>query len=75
MAGFESEKEESFISKIYMFMNKFDKERYSFDERFKNIILGGIDDYYDEVPRQIIQRAIRSDVFDYYYYSKERFSM
>ena len=49
--------------------------KYVSDERFKNIILGGIDDYYDEVPRQIIQRAIRSDVFDYYYYSKERFSM
>lgn len=72
MAAFEGEKEESFISKIYMFMNKFDRERCSFDEKFKNIILGGIDDYYDEEPRQIIQRAIRSDVFDYFYYSKER---
>lgn len=73
MAALESEKEETFVAKIYMFMNKFDKEKYSFDEKFKNIVLGGLDDYYGEVPRQIIQRAIRSDVFDYYYYSKERF--
>ena len=73
MAALEVEKEEHFIPKIYMFLNKFDKNKCSFDEKYKKIVLGGINDYYDELPRQIIQRAIKLDVFDYYYYSKERF--
>lgn len=74
MSALENEKEEAFIAKIYMFMNKYDAERNSYDEKYKNIVLGGIDNYYDETPRQIIQRALKTDVFDYYYYSKERFS-
>lgn len=72
IAALETENEESYIPKLCLFLNKFNGKRSSYDDNdIKWSILGGMDDYYGESSRQIMQRIVRSNIFDYFFYAKK----